>query len=234
MAAGKQSLHPLPPAFFPPTQESAARARMPNDQIELWLLTSRQSVGDQLGSERQPTGDRSATGWRLYLRRLFLIAESLEIGRQPIGDWSAISWRLKIVPGLSATTATGRRSVANQSATSRQPVGDHKKLFFDRVGRREVSLAEPKPPHDQIVPATFCNSRRPPCNRPATSLQPPENLVARRSPTGRKLCVTGVLLKLNCPKVILESKSDVLNIFSIIYFNFTKTVLKNSSYSSSY
>ena len=38
---------------------------------------SRQSVGYQLGSDRQPIGDRSATGWRLYLKRLFLIAETL-------------------------------------------------------------------------------------------------------------------------------------------------------------
>ena len=49
------------------------------------------------------------------------IGNRLAIGRQPIGDWSAISRRLKTVSGLSATAATGRRSVTNQSATCRRP-----------------------------------------------------------------------------------------------------------------
>ena len=61
-----------------------------------WLPTNRQSVGDQLGNDRQPIGDRSATGWRLYLWRLFLIAESLQLfwdrsatDRRLVGDQSA-------------------------------------------------------------------------------------------------------------------------------------------------
>ena len=48
----------------------------------------RQSVGDQLGSDRQPIGDRSATGWRLYLERLFLFVfppEILVARRSPTG-----------------------------------------------------------------------------------------------------------------------------------------------------
>ena len=61
------------------------------------LPTRRRSVGDQLGSDREPIGDRSATGWRLYLERLFLIAESLQL----FGDRSA----------------TDRRLVGDQSAT---------------------------------------------------------------------------------------------------------------------
>ena len=153
----------------------------------------RQSVGDQLGSNRQPIGDRSANGWRLYLERLFSmqkLCNFLEIGRQPIGDWSAISRRLKNVLGLSATAATGRRSVGDLSATT-------KKLSTIDLAAERFHLQQPKPPCDQIVPATFCNrsatSRRPPCNHPATSLRPPEILVARRSPTGWKLCVTGAL-----------------------------------------
>ena len=118
------------------------------------------------------------------------VCNFLEIGRQPIGDWSAISWRLKTVSGLSATAATGRRSVTNQSATSRQPVGDQQKPFYDRFGRREVSLAATK---TSLRPNCPCNLLRPPCNHPTTCLRPPEILVARRSPTGCKLCVTGAL-----------------------------------------
>ena len=102
-------------------------------------------------------GNRSATGWRLYLERFFLlqkVCNFLEIGRQPIGDWSAISRRLKTVSGLSATAATDRRSVTDQSATSRRPVGDHQKPFYDRFGRGEVLLAATK---TSLRPNRPCN-----------------------------------------------------------------------------
>ena len=154
---------------------------------------SRQSVGDQLGSDRQPIGDQSATGWRLYHERLFLNAETLQL----FGDWSATDRRLKTVSGLSATAEL----VGDQSPTSRRPVSNLSATIknlstIDLVAER-FHLQQPKPPCDQIVPATFCNqsatSHRPPCNHPATSLRPPEILVARRSPTGCKLCVTGAL-----------------------------------------
>ena len=91
--------------------------------------------------------------------------------------------------------------VGDQSPTSRRPVGNlsatTKNLStIDLVAERFYSQ-QPKPPCDQIVPATFCNrsatSRRPPYNHPATSLRPPEILVARRSPNGCKLCVTGAV-----------------------------------------
>ena len=147
---------------------------------------SRQSVGDQLGGDWQPIGDRSATGWRLYLERLFMIAESrqrFEIGRQPIGDWSAISRRLKTVSGLSATAATGRRSVANQSATCRQPVGDHQRPFYDRFGRRKVSLAATK---TSLRPNRPCNRLQPVGDQTPTSLQTPCNLSATTWNLGRK------------------------------------------------
>ena len=169
--------------------------------IGQWLPTRRRSVGNQSAISWGAIGNRLAIGRRLvgdcilsvclWLQK---VCNFLEIGRQPIGDWSAIGRRLNIVSGLSATAATGRRSVANQSATCRQPVGDHQKPFYDRFGRREVSLAATK---TSLRPNRPCNrsaSRRPPCNRPATSLRPLEILVARRSPTGCKLCVTGALL----------------------------------------
>ena len=158
---------------------------------------SRQSLDDQLGTDRQPVGDRSATVSLAFVFDCRKSATFLEIGRQPIGDRSAISRQLKTVSGLSATAATGRRSVANQSATCRQPVGDHQKPFYDWFGRREVSLAATK---TSLQPNRPCNRLQPvgdllptslqsPCNLPATT----EILVARRSPTGCKLCVTGAL-----------------------------------------
>ena len=92
----------------------------------------------------------------------------LEFGRQPIGDWSAISQWLKTVAWLSATAATGRRSVPNQSATCRRPPKTFLRSIWSQIAEM-FHLLQPKPPCDQIVPATFCNrsrtSRRPPCNR---------------------------------------------------------------------
>ena len=165
--------------------------------IGQWLSTRQRSVGNQsaiswgvisnwLAIGRQLVGDciLSVCFW------LQKLCNFSEIGRQPIGDWSVISRRLKTVSGLSAIAATGGRSVANQSATT-------KNLSRINLVAERFHLQQPKPPCDQIVPATFCNrlatSRRPPCNHPATSLRPPEILVARRSPTGCKLCVTGAL-----------------------------------------
>ena len=135
----------------------------------------RQSLGDQLGSDRQPIGDWSATVSWAFFFLLQKVCNFLEIGRQPIGNRSAISRRLKTVSGLSATAATGRRSVANQSATCRQPVGDHQKPFYDRFGGREVSLAATK---TSLRPNRPCNRLQPVGNQSPTSLQPPCNLHA--------------------------------------------------------
>ena len=151
---------------------------------------SRQSVGDQLGSERQTIDDRSATVSWAFVFWLQKLCNFLEIGRQPIGDWSATKNCVGIVCNR-----------CNWSAISRQPVGDlsatTKNLFTIDLVAERFHLQQPKPPCDQIVPATFCNrsvtSRRPPCNHPATSLRPPEILVARRSPTGCKLCVNKIV-----------------------------------------
>ena len=85
--------------------------------------------------------------------------------------------------GLSATTATGRRSVGNQSATCRQPVGDHQKPFYDRFGRREVSLAATK---TSLRPNRPCNLLQPVGDQSPTSLQPPCNLPATTRNFGRK------------------------------------------------
>ena len=146
--------------------------------IGQWLPT-RQSVGDQLGSDRQPIGDRSATGWRLYLGRLFLIAESLQL----FGDQSATDQRL--VDDQSATkNCVGivcnrcRCNRCKWSAISRPPVGNlptiTKKPFYNQFGHREVSLAA-----NQNLLATksslqpSATSRRPVADLLATALQPP-------------------------------------------------------------
>ena len=159
----------------------------------------RRAVADRPAISCGPIGNCLAIGWRLFLERMFTITtkvyDCLETSRQPIGDRSAISQWPKTVQGLSATTATGQTPVANQSPTSPRPPCDHQKSFYDRFGRRGVSFAasktslRPNRPYD--IPATRATCRRPPCDPPATSLRPPEIMVARRSPTGCKLCVTG-------------------------------------------
>ena len=131
---------------------------------------SRQSVGDQLGSDRQLIGNRSATGWRLYLERLFLIAETLQL----FGDRSATDRRF--VGDQSATkncvgiVCNPLQLVGDQSPTSQRLVGNlsatNKNLSTINLAAERFHLQQPKPPCDQIVPATFCN-------RSATSLQPP-------------------------------------------------------------
>ena len=124
--------------------------------------TGRQSVGDQLGSDRQPIGDQSATGWGLYLERLFLIADFW----RSVGNWSAINRGLKTVSGLSATAATGRRSVANQSVTCRRPPKTFLWLIWSQRGFTCSN---------QNLLATK-SSLQPVGDQSPTSLQPPWNL----------------------------------------------------------
>ena len=75
------------------------------------------AIGNRLAIGRRLVGD-CISGVRFWWQK---VCNFLKIGQQPIGDQSAT----KTVSGLSATAATGRQSVANQSATSWQPVGDH-------------------------------------------------------------------------------------------------------------
>ena len=135
----------------------------------------RQSVGDQLGSNRQPIGDRSANGWRLYLESLFFIAETLQLfgdrsatDRRLVGDQSAA----KNVLGLSATAATGRRSVGDLSATCRRPPKNFLRSIWPQRGftcsnqnllATKLSL-QPSATGDQSP-----TSLQPPCNLPATT-----------------------------------------------------------------
>ena len=135
-------------------------------------------IGQWLPTRRRSVGERSATDWR------------------SVDDWLAsVFWAFVYDCRKSATfwrsvgnrSATGRRSVSDwklcrdclqplqlvgdQSPTSRQPVGDHQKPFYDRFGRREVLLATTK---TSLRPNHPCNLLQPPCNRPATSLWPPK------------------------------------------------------------
>ena len=167
-------------------------------------------IGQWLPTRRRSVGNHSAISWGA-------IGNRLAIGGRLVGDCilSICFWLQKVCNLFGDRSANDRRQVGDQSATkncvgivcnrcnwsatSCQPVGDlsatTKNLSTIDLVAERFHLQQPKPPCDQIVPATVGNrsatSRRPPCNHPATSLWPPEILVARRSPTGCKLCVTG-------------------------------------------
>ena len=147
-------------------------------------------VADQSAISRRSVGERSATDWRSVGDWLATVSwvfvfdcrKSATFFRS-VGNRSATGRRLKTVSGLSTTAATGRRSVANQSATSRQPVGDHQQPFYDRFGRREVLLAATK---TSLRPNRPCNHLQPVGDQSPTSLQPPCNLPATTQNFDRK------------------------------------------------
>ena len=127
---------------------------------------SRQLVGDQLGSDRQPIGDRSATGWRLYLERLFLIAETLQLfgdrlatDRRLVGDESATKNCVGIVCNGCNWSAISRQPVGDLSETCRRPP---KTFLWSIWSQRGFTCS------NQNLLATK-SSLEP----PATTLQPP-------------------------------------------------------------
>ena len=209
--------------------------------IGQWLPTRRRSVGNQSAISWGAIGNRLATGRRLvgdcilsvcfWLQK---VCNFLEIGRQAIGDWSAISWRLKSLSRLSATAATGRRSVGIQSMTCRQPVGDHQKPFYDRFGRREVSLAATK---TSLRPNRPCNRLQPVGDQYPTSLQSPRNLPATTWNFGRKEVADR--LQAMCDRGFTDTymhhsaseiwkKEEILSsaYWQSIFFNFTEPYLR--------
>ena len=100
----------------------------PEYQMVMWSASGRRLVGDQLGTDWQLIGARLATVSWTYVYNNKKVYACLETSRQPIGDQSATENRA----GIVCTTATGRRTVANQSPTSPRPPCDHQKPFYGR------------------------------------------------------------------------------------------------------
>ena len=130
---------------------------------------SRQSVGYQLGSNQQPIGDRSATGWRLYLEHLFLIAESLQL----FGDRSATGQRLVGDQSATKNCAGIVCNHCNWSAISHQPVGHlsatTKNLSTVDLVAKRFRLQQPNLLAIKSSLQPSATGRRPPCNLPATT-----------------------------------------------------------------
>ena len=142
-------------------------------RVYIILSCNRAVVADQSAISWGPIGNRLAIGRRLvgdcilgvcfWLQK---VCNFLKIGRQPIGDQSATKIYVGNVCNRCNWSAISRPPVGNLSATTKNL------STIDLVAER-FHLQQPKPPCDQIVPATFCNrsatSRRLPCNHPATT-----------------------------------------------------------------
>ena len=137
---------------------------------------SRQSVDDQLGSDWQPMGDRSATGWRLYLERLFMIADSLQLfgdrsatDRRLVGDQSATKNCVGIVCNRCNWSAISRQPVGDLSATCRRPPKTFLRSIWSQIGFTcsNQNLLATK---SSLQPSA--TGRRPVADLLATALQP--------------------------------------------------------------
>ena len=127
---------------------------------------SRQSVGDQLGSDRRPIGDRSPTGCRLYLECLFKAPVTHSL--QPVGDL------------LATKISGGCREVAGWLQGIRRLVAD----WLQKVAGR-FWLLQVKPLCDQIDRRKVLGGRRPVAavaNNPDTVFS--RRLIADQSPIG--------------------------------------------------
>ena len=144
-----------------------------------WLPTNRQSVGDQLGSDRQPIGDRSATISSVFV---FDCRKSATFFRL-VGNRSATGRRLKTVSGLSTNAATGRQPVGDQSATCRQPPKNFLRSIWSQRGFTcgNQNLLATK---SSLQPSA--TGRRPVADFLATTLQPPCNHPKFWSQGGRR------------------------------------------------
>ena len=134
-------------------------------------------VADPLAISSGAIGDQLAIGQRLVGDCILTVCLWLQKVCNFLGDWSATyQWLV----GDQSATENCVKIVCNHcnwSAISRRPVGNlsatTKNLSTIDLVTERFHLQQPKPPCDQIVPATFCKrsvtSLRPPCNRPATT-----------------------------------------------------------------
>ena len=157
------------------------------------------SIGDwsatTIPKNRRPVGDRlatcgrlianwleigcdwSATGWRLYLERLFLIAETLQLfgdrsatDRQLVGDQSAAKNCVGIVCNRCNWSAISRQPVGDLSATCRRPPTTFLRSIWSQRGFTcsNQNLLATK---SSLQPSA--TGRRPVTGLLATTLQPP-------------------------------------------------------------
>ena len=148
-------------------------------EIGQWLPTSRQSVGDQLGSDRRSVGD-CILGVCFWLQK---VCNVLEIGRQPIGDWSATKNCVGIVCNRCNWLGISRQPVGDQSAICRWPPKTFLRSIWSQRGFTcsNQNLLATK---SSLQPSA--TGRRPVADLLATALQPPCDHPKFWSPGGRR------------------------------------------------
>ena len=163
------------------------------------LPTRRRSVGNQSAISWGAIGNRLAIGRRLVgdciLSVCFWFAESLQLfgdrsatDRRLVGDQSATKICVGIVCNRCNWSAISNQPVGEQSATCRRPPKTFLRSIWSQRGFTcsNQNLLATK---SSLQPSA--TGHRPVADLLATTLRPPEILVARRSPTGCRLCVTG-------------------------------------------
>ena len=157
--------------------------------IGQWLPTRRRSVGNQLAISWGAIGNPLAIGRPLVGDCILSIgfdfrksATFLEIGR-----------RLKTVSGLSTTAATGRWSVANQSATCSGPL---KTVLQSIWSQRGFTCSNQNLLATKSFLQPSATGRRPVTDLLATALQPPFDQPKFWSQGGRRPVASYVWLGL--------------------------------------
>ena len=147
-------------------------------------------VADQSAISWGAIGNRLAIGWRLYLGRLFLIAESLQLfgdrsatDRRLVGNQSTTKNCVGIVCNRCNWSAISRPPVGDQSATCRRPPKTFLRSIWSQRGFTcsNQNLLVTK---SSLQPSA--TRRRPVSDFLATALQPPCDHPKLWSPGGRQ------------------------------------------------
>ena len=133
---------------------------------------SRQSVGDQLGSDRQPIGDRSATvSWAFVFDCRNSATFWRSVGnRSATGDQSATKNCVRIVCNCCNWSATSRQPVGDLWATCQRPT----KPFLQSIwSQRDFTCSNQNLLATKSSLQPSATDRRPVADLLATTLQPP-------------------------------------------------------------
>ena len=151
------------------------------------LPTRRRSVKDWSTIDWRSVGDWLAIVSATHVYDHRKVYDCLKTSRQPIGDQSAT----KNCDGIATTAATNRRPVPDILATTKTFL---RSIWSQRgftCSKQNLLATKSSLPHS----CDISNLSWPVGDLFATSLRPPEIMVARRSPPGYKLCVTRALVK---------------------------------------
>ena len=159
----------------------------------MWSGSKCRPVRNQLGADRRSVGNCFLSVRLLSLKGMWLFGDQSATDRRLIGDQPATKNYAEIVCNHRNWSKTSRQTVPVLLATT-------KNLSTIDLVTERFPLLQAKPPCDQIGRETFLRHLQPVGDQtasalqsPASSLRPLKIMVAGKSPTGCKLCVTGAL-----------------------------------------